>query len=76
MSTFAQHAVHGDWKSALRTAVVTGIVVTQASAWDRAFGSLFSYLFGSTEMTSEFAQALTMTTLGTTAIFVIHKILA
>ena len=77
MATFVEHAATGDWRSALRASITTGVVVAQATAWDRVFGALFSSLFGADRehtLATATAQAISTTALGVTTIFVLHRV--
>lgn len=76
-ATVAEHAASGDWRSALRASVTTGIVVAQSAAWDRAIGRVLARVFGDDgsdpSLATAGAQALLTTALGVSTIFAIHR---
>ena len=73
--TFASFAKTGDWRAATRLAITTGIVVTQASSWDRLFGAILSTLFGDASLLSWTIQATSTTLLGVGVIFAMHRLI-
>ena len=66
----------GRWWRAISKAAVTGIVITQANSWDRAFGAsvqqLFSFSDDSTLML--FAQALVTTSFGMSLVLLLQRL--
>lgn len=77
MAAIAQHAATGDWRTALRLSITTGIVVAQTTAWDRAIGRALAHVFhdngSEVSLATASAQAILTTAMGVSTIFLIHK---
>lgn len=77
MATIAAHAASGDWRSAFRISVTTGIVLAQSASWDRAIGRAFAYVLGDSALepsvSAAMTQAIVTTVMGVVTIYAIHQ---
>ena len=72
---FERDALKHNWRHALATSAITGIVISQASAWDRLFGAIIDEIFVyADECVGTLAiRAIVSTSLGLFLVLIIHK---
>ena len=70
---FREQAIAGNVLGALRSAIVTGVVVAQATSWDQFFGAVVAETMTTdSTITTTLLKSIFTTIVGATVIYTMH----